>query len=202
MTNLKEFLLKLNKDLNLLREREAKQAGDAPLGLLNQIDDHKKAIGLTRQAIEGKLSQAEWRAALGPLNLAEPGFTWGQRINNFFFGSGQLRGQRNRQVMLNAVSEFWVKGVLENSLHRAVLIELGLEVKREAVEYLWEMVLQSPNQPGRSLPPESWGGLYLYSSLFDGVFCFAGDRAMNDGSLGFRGVHQGGAPSASRLNLL
>ena len=83
MTNFKEFLLKLNKDLHILEEREAKHAGNAPLGLLNQIDDHKKAIALTEQVIEGELSRAEWRAALKPLNLAEPGLTWGQRINNF-----------------------------------------------------------------------------------------------------------------------
>jgi hypothetical protein len=40
-TDIKEHLLKLNKNLNILKEREAKYAGSAPLDLLNQIDDHE-----------------------------------------------------------------------------------------------------------------------------------------------------------------
>ena len=48
MTDLKSCLVKLNKNLYILREREAKYAGNAPLELLNQIDDHKQAIDLTK----------------------------------------------------------------------------------------------------------------------------------------------------------
>jgi hypothetical protein len=50
--------------------------------------------------------------------------------------------QRNRGVLLKRVSDFWVKGVLEHSLHGAALIELGFESRPEAVDHLWEMVLQ------------------------------------------------------------
>ena len=67
MTNLKEFLLKLSHNLNIIQEREAKHAGNAPVELLNQISDHKKAIALTGQAIAGELSETEWREALEPL---------------------------------------------------------------------------------------------------------------------------------------
>ena len=66
----KEDLLKLNKNYNILKEREAKYAGRAPLDLLNQIQDHEQAIELTRQAISGEISEAEWQEALKPLLLA------------------------------------------------------------------------------------------------------------------------------------
>ncbi len=67
MTDPKTTLLKLNQNLNILREREAKYAGNAPLELLNQIDDHQQAIDLTRQAITGERDEAEWQESLKPL---------------------------------------------------------------------------------------------------------------------------------------
>ncbi len=68
MTNYKQTLLKLTKNLNTLREREAKYgANNAPLDLLNQISDHQKAISLTRQAITNEITEAEWHEALRPL---------------------------------------------------------------------------------------------------------------------------------------
>lgn len=47
MADLPNALLKLSQNLNILREREAKYAGNAPLDLLNQIEDYQKAIALT-----------------------------------------------------------------------------------------------------------------------------------------------------------
>jgi hypothetical protein len=67
MTDLKTTLQKLNTNLNTLRQREAKHAGNAPLDLLNQIADHEKAITLTEQALRGDLTETEWREALKPL---------------------------------------------------------------------------------------------------------------------------------------
>ena len=61
--------------------------------------------------------------------------------------------RRNRRAMLEKVSNFWVKGVLEQSLHGAALIELGMEYKPEAVQYPWATVLQRPDQPAQPLPP-------------------------------------------------
>jgi hypothetical protein len=78
--------------------------------------------------------------------------TIGQRITNFFLGSTeQQRAQRNRQAMLKLVKDFWVKGVLEKSLHGAAMIELGLEERPDAVENPWDMVLQTEEER-RSLP--------------------------------------------------
>jgi hypothetical protein len=67
MDHLRETLLRLRKNLNILQEREAKHANNAPLDLLNQIKDHRTAIGLTEQALAGEITEAEWREALRPL---------------------------------------------------------------------------------------------------------------------------------------
>jgi len=70
MANLKTVLAKLHENLNILRESESKYGGNATLELLNQIEDHQKAIVLTKQAIQGELSEAEWRGKLRPLLVA------------------------------------------------------------------------------------------------------------------------------------
>ena len=41
---------------------------------------------------------------------------------------------RQRTVLLNKVKEYWIKGVLERSLHSQVILELGLEEKPEMVQ--------------------------------------------------------------------
>jgi hypothetical protein len=41
VADLKAFLAKLNQNLNILREREAKHDSEPPLALLNQIEDHE-----------------------------------------------------------------------------------------------------------------------------------------------------------------
>ena len=61
MTDFKNVLRQLRKNLNTLREREAKYGDNAPLTLLNQIKDHQTAITLTRQTITSELAEAEWR---------------------------------------------------------------------------------------------------------------------------------------------
>jgi tetratricopeptide (TPR) repeat protein len=63
----RETLRQLQGNLNILQEREAKFGSNVPLELINQIADHKTAIGLTEQALAGELDEAEWREALRPL---------------------------------------------------------------------------------------------------------------------------------------
>lgn len=70
MADYQAFLLKLTDNLNLLREREAKHGVNAPLELINQINDHEQAIRLTEQARRGELSESEWRESLQPLLVA------------------------------------------------------------------------------------------------------------------------------------
>jgi DNA polymerase III delta prime subunit len=54
--------------------------------------------------------------------------------------------------MLQKVHDFWVKGVLENSLHKAALIDLGMAYQPDAVAYPWEMVVERPDATPQPLP--------------------------------------------------
>jgi hypothetical protein len=56
VTDFENTLLKLNMNLNSLREREARYAGQTPPALLNQIADHQQAIALTEQAIANEIT--------------------------------------------------------------------------------------------------------------------------------------------------
>ncbi len=72
MTTLKAFLLKTHQNLLILQEREAKYGGNAPVDLLNEINDHKQAIELIEPALSTELTEVEWqelKAALRPLLL-------------------------------------------------------------------------------------------------------------------------------------
>lgn len=64
MTDPNVALRQFKKNLNILQEREAKWANTPPLELLNQIEDHRRAIALTEQLVADEMSEAEWREAL------------------------------------------------------------------------------------------------------------------------------------------
>lgn len=164
MPDFQNTLIKLNDNLHILQQREAKYSGAAPVALLNQINDHHQAIALTEQTLAGDLSEAEWRRALQPLNidhtLIEGGF-FQKLLKAVSLPTEQQRALRNREIMLRRVYDFWVKGVLENSLHNEVLIELGMETKPEAVEHPWDMVIQRPDQSNRILPPDA----HIFTSM-------------------------------------
>lgn len=74
------------------------------------------------------------------------------RIPPIFVKDSSARDKRNREAMLKLIKNIWIKGVLENSLHGAALIALGLEERKDVVERPWETVLQTPDQPHRNLP--------------------------------------------------
>ena len=59
---------------------------------------------------------------------------------------------RNRQILLNKVKNYWVKGVLETSLHGFALIELGLENRRDVLAYPWGMQWETSEQVRQELP--------------------------------------------------
>ena len=56
-----------------------------------------------------------------------------------------------RQILLNRVKD-WIKGALENSLHRQIVIELGLEERYDALAHPWEMLWETPTQLRQLLP--------------------------------------------------
>jgi MFS family permease/DNA polymerase III delta prime subunit len=169
--SLKENLLKLNKNYNILKEREAKYAGSTPLDLLNQIDDHERAIDLTRQAITGEISEAEWQEALSSLLLAvsngqvvnleaETYIAGDQVITNVYeapppvLPPAEAKERRELSILLDKVKTFWIEGVLEKSVHTIALIDLGKETQAEAVAHAWEQILELPDQSRQTLPPD------------------------------------------------
>lgn len=101
--------------------------------------------------VSGQVAVGESIVQIGDVHGGE--VTIGQRITNFLVGSTeQQRAQRNRRAMLELVRNTWVEGVFEQSLHGAVLIELGLEEQPDAVERPWDMLVQMPGQPSCTLP--------------------------------------------------
>lgn len=60
---------------------------------------------------------------------------------------------RNRYYMLQNVQAFWIQGVLENSLHGAALIELGLRESIGKVDNPWDILLRKPDTTDETLPP-------------------------------------------------
>ncbi|MGK7893222.1 MAG: NACHT domain-containing protein [Xenococcus sp. (in: cyanobacteria)] len=61
---------------------------------------------------------------------------------------------RNRQALLSKVKDFWVEGVLKQSVHNRMLIELNLEERPDALESShWGLAWNLPHQQGQNLPP-------------------------------------------------
>jgi hypothetical protein len=55
-------------------------------------------------------------------------------------------------ILLKNVQTTWIQGVLEKSVHEAALLELGLELREEAVDNPWRMVIEGPDQTRETLP--------------------------------------------------
>src|SRR6266566_5580232 len=59
---------------------------------------------------------------------------------------------RNRPRMLKRVHATWIAGVLEQSLHGAALLVLGLEEKAHVLDNPWRLLMQEVDRPAQSLP--------------------------------------------------
>jgi len=55
---------------------------------------------------------------------------------------------RNRQILLNRVDHYWVKGCLEQSLYHHIQLDLGLQKRQDAVDLPWGTLAE----PCRTLP--------------------------------------------------
>jgi hypothetical protein len=60
--------------------------------------------------------------------------------------------RRGLLILLDRVKQFWIEGVLEQSVQHEALINLGKETKTDAVEHPWEQVLELPDAAGKPLP--------------------------------------------------
>ncbi|MEW6493594.1 MAG: hypothetical protein AB1589_13970 [Cyanobacteriota bacterium] len=82
--------------------------------------------------------------------------TVGDIIQQVFIGGesqAQRQESRNRQALLKQVKNE-VDSRLEQSLHNAVLINLGKEKQPQQVKCPWDMEVKVGNQPSEPLPPE------------------------------------------------
>ena len=52
----------------------------------------------------------------------------------------------NRRVMLEHVESFWVKGILQKSLHGVALLELGIKENLDALDYPWAIKRESTKE--------------------------------------------------------
>ncbi len=68
------------------------------------------------------------------------------------FSYSEIKDRHNLMILMNKVRQFWIEGVLKNSLYNAVMIELGKKTQPEAVEYPWESVLKITGQKSQILP--------------------------------------------------
>ncbi|HEY9663103.1 MAG TPA: NACHT domain-containing protein, partial [Allocoleopsis sp.] len=59
------------------------------------------------------------------------------------------------QALLNKVKNYWVKGVLETSLHDQVAIVLGLELRPEAIVSPWNLAIADAIHANHDLPPHT-----------------------------------------------
>jgi hypothetical protein len=83
--------------------------------------------------------------------------------HNIFTGTGDIRiiynlppaeaeDRRQLLILLDRVKQFWIEGVLKNSVHGAALLDLGKKTLKDAVEHPWEGILELPNQSSQILP--------------------------------------------------
>ena len=70
----------------------------------------------------------------------------------------------NQLILLQKVRQFWIEGVLEQSVHRRALMAVTRETRPDTVTHPWQQVLELPDQSSRSLAPDQ-----RISALFESV---------------------------------
>jgi len=63
--------------------------------------------------------------------------------------------KRSRKHLLNIVNKYWIKGVFENSLFGAVLMELGMQYQPEAVVYPLSLIAENLDKVQTCIAPQT-----------------------------------------------
>src|SRR5439155_22348594 len=61
--------------------------------------------------------------------------------------------RQSRQLLLRRVRNFWIDGVLEQSLHHEALIALSLHEQPNSLGNPWRLIMQEAEQPASPLLP-------------------------------------------------
>lgn len=103
------------------------------------------------------LSNSTWQGIAGIVAIIALLVTiWVERDKFFGFGKNKkvtepiIIEPRTFQILLDHVESFWIKGILEKSLHGVALMELGMQEDRQAVNYPWTVRREVSNEP---IPP-------------------------------------------------
>ena len=89
--------------------------------------------------------------AIGEINILG-NVTGNITIGHTIVQPADARLRHELGILLKNVQTTWIKGVLEKSVHDAALLELGLELRAEAVDNPWRMVMEAPDQSRETLP--------------------------------------------------
>src|SRR6188474_84931 len=89
--------------------------------------------------------------AIGEINISGT-VTGNITIGHTIVQPADARLRHELGILLKNVQTTWIQGVLEKSVHEAALLELGLELREEAVDNPWRMVMESPDQSRETLP--------------------------------------------------
>jgi hypothetical protein len=121
-TNLKEkerILEKIKRNLAILKRQEVEYAGNAPLGLINEIDDFEAAVVLTEQVIRDEITEAEWQKKLQSVFISM-GFSLSSRQGEV--SQQNPPGIKNSERQLNSETEKVRRDTTNRSqeLHREI----------------------------------------------------------------------------------
>ena len=89
--------------------------------------------------------------AIGEINILG-NVTGNITIGHTIVQPADARLRHELGILLKNVQTTWIQGVLEKSVHEAALLELGLELREEAVDNPWRMVMEAPDQTRETLP--------------------------------------------------
>lgn len=110
-----------------------------------QID---RALASARAAV---LHHDDWWSLMLVMRVRD-GRLWLEETAYAGDGAADSLARRSRQRLLQHMRDYWIKGVLEGSLHGAALIELGLEARPDYVAYPWDMVVERPGRAPQGIP--------------------------------------------------
>ena len=81
-----------------------------------------------------------------PLSLAQVGDRFTDNGSSHASTHASTSFQRNRRILINKVRNYWVKGVLETSLHDRALMALGFEQRLDAIHHPWSLAWETQAQ--------------------------------------------------------
>ena len=89
--------------------------------------------------------------AIGEINISGT-VTGNISIGHTIIQAADAQLRRDLGILLKNVQNTWIKGALERSVHEAALLDLGMEIREEAVDNPWRMVMEAPDQTRETLP--------------------------------------------------